>query len=103
MLTEKQKTEIVQFVTKTQDSVDIEDLRSAKYDSNPYGVEPELVGSSGGFDWDDDELWNASCELAVKWLKADGLGGYFNWDEIDDDNDGVLLNEVVDYIHRLEV
>ena len=37
MLTEKQKTEIVQFVTKTQDGVDIEDLQSAKDDSNPYG------------------------------------------------------------------
>ena len=103
MLTEKQKTEIVQFVTKTQDRVDIEDLQSAKYDSNPYGVDPGVLRTTSKNDWDDAELWNASRQLAVKWLKDDGLGGYFNWDEIDDDNDGVLLNEVVDYIHRLEV
>lgn len=90
-------------IEKAAEHVDIRDLPSTYYDSNPYDVEPQLVGSSGGWFNDTDEPWNAGCDLLIKWLKADGAVAYL-WDLIpedkqeDDEFNTALTQEAINYL-----
>jgi hypothetical protein len=64
--------------------IEVSELSSYHYDSNPYGVEKELVGSSAGYDWDDDEEWEAKTEKFREELK--------------DNEDYFIENYLSDYI-----
>ena len=48
--------------------VDCEELPSAHWVYNPYGVDPELVGSSSGYEWDENEEVEARLEMAIDWI-----------------------------------
>lgn len=90
-------------IEKAAEHVDIRDLPSTYYDSNLYDVEPQLVGSSGGWFNDTDEPWNAGCDLLIEWLKADGAVAYL-WDLIpkdkqeDDEFNTALTQEAINYL-----
>ena len=90
-------------IEKAAEHVDIQDLPSTYYDSNPYDVEPQLVGSSGGWFNDTDEPWHAGCDLLIEWLKADGAVAYL-WDLIpedkqeDDEFNTALTQEAINYL-----
>ena len=45
--------------------VDCAELPSAHWVHNPYGVDPELVGSSSGYEWDEEEEAEARLEMAM--------------------------------------
>lgn len=59
-------------------------LPSTYYDRNPYGVEDELVGSSGGyFNDNDDEVFEAKLNHFIEYIEDDGI---LNYIEIDDND-----------------
>lgn len=93
-------------IEKAMQRINISELPGAYYNSNPYDVEPQLVGTSG--EWaleDENELWKAGCDLMIKWIEADGATAYL-WDYLtpEQQNDGefeeALTKEAIDYIER---
>ena len=68
------KEKIKDFVDSME--VDVSELESARWDYNIYGVEPQYA--VGGWDYDEDEEWEAQKEKAIDWIKSDGVGAYFN-------------------------
>lgn len=91
-------------VMEAEDRIDISELPGAYYDSNPYDVEPQLVGTSGGwFLKDESELYKAACNLMIEWIKADGALQYL-WDLIPEDKqddeefDAALTKEAIQYL-----
>lgn len=93
MLSEKDK-EKIEFYVLDQD-IDESELPSAHYDPNPYGVEDHLIGSSGGWFADEDEVYEAKKEQAISKIKEDGA---YQWMDVDEDIDD---NEVIEYIRGL--
>lgn len=69
--------------------IDVEELESAHYDRNIYGLEPHLA--VGGWVWDEDEEYRAQVEKALEALKEDGVEAYFDVDE-------EMTDEVVKYL-----
>ena len=63
MLKEEQKASICRWFKNLP--VDCESLPSAHWVHNPYGVDPELVGSSSGYEWDEEEEAEARLEMAL--------------------------------------
>lgn len=91
-------------VTEMEDRIDISELPTAYYDSNPYDVEPQLVGTSGGWFLEDESyLWDAAADKMIEWLKADGAVEYL-WDLIpedkqeDDEFNAALTQEAINYL-----
>lgn len=74
-----------------QKEIDVSELASYKWDSNPYCVEPELVGSSGCGVWDEDEEYNAQIEAVVSDIEADGL---FEVIELDLNDSDLYLKDI---------
>lgn len=95
-------------IGKALEYVDIQELPSTYYDPNPYNVEPQLVGTSGGWFNDTDEPYDAACDLLIEWIKADGVGEYL-YDLIpedkqeDDEFDQALTQEAITYIKNQKV
>lgn len=48
--------------------VNCEELPSAHWVHNPYGVDEALVGHSSGFEWDEEEEAEARLEMALDWV-----------------------------------
>lgn len=91
-------------VMEAEQWIDISELPGAYYDSNPYDVEPQLVGTSGGWFIDDEKvLGDAARTEVIKNLKADGAVEYL-WDLIpedkkeDDDFNTALTKEAIQYL-----
>ena len=90
-------------IENAMERVNIQELPSTYYDSNPYDVEPQLVGTSGGWFNDTDEPWDAGCDLLIEWIKADGAAQYL-WDYLtleqqnDEDFQTALTQEAINYI-----
>lgn len=61
--------------------IDIDELRSAQWDSNPYGVEEPLYYGSGQYNYDDDEYYTKQLEKALDYIRADGLENYIDVDD----------------------
>ena len=80
---EKRFNEIIEEIRAEASDIeiDIEELTSAEYDPNPYGVESHLIGSSGGYDWDEEEEWTLQCAKMSEYISADGLMNYANVSE----------------------
>ena len=66
MLNEQQKAAVSRWFKNLP--VDCESLPSARWVHNPYGVDPELVGSSSGYEWDKEEEEEARLEKALDWV-----------------------------------
>lgn len=82
-LTNKQIREINDWVVDID--VDVDDLESAKYVSNIYGVEPQYA--VGGYDYDEDEYWSRQLEKALSYLDGDMAYEYFDFAHSEDDDE----------------
>lgn len=91
-LTEEQLKELEDWVGKIE--IDVEDLESAKWDSNIYCVEPQYA--VGGWVYDEDEYYQAQVDKAIDYLKSDGWGGYFEYD--DNQEDEALTKEAIELL-----
>lgn len=97
-LTFKEIEKVEDFVQDLE--VDESSLDSAKWDSNPYGVEPHLAVGSGCWVYHDDDYYNAQLEKALDCIEADGAWEYikdFCLDE-DGDPDEDLNEKVIQYL-----
>lgn len=63
MLNEEQKEAVRRWFKNMP--VDCESLPSANWVHNPYGVDDALVGSSSGYEWDEEEEAEARLEMAL--------------------------------------
>ena len=98
-LTFKEIEKVEDFVQDLE--VDESSLDSARWDSNPYGVEPHLAVGSGCWVYDDDDYYNAQLEKALDYIESDGAWEYiedFCLDE-DGDRDEDLNQKVIDYLN----
>lgn len=66
MLNEEQKEAVRRWFKNLE--VDVEELPSAHWVHNPYCVEEALVGSSSGYEWDENEEVEARLEMAIDWI-----------------------------------
>ncbi len=57
MLNEEKKAAVRRWFENLD--VDCENLPSARWVHNPYGVDDALVGSSSGYEWDEEEAREA--------------------------------------------
>lgn len=99
MLTEEQKKELKEWVDKIE--IDVEDLQSAHFDSNPYGLEEPLYYGSGQWEYDEDEEQEVQKEKAIDYLETDGgVADYFGWSD-DEEESEELTKEAVEYIKTI--
>lgn len=89
MLDNDLKQKVDEFVNDFE--IDVEELESAYYDSNIYGLEPHLA--VGGWVWDEDEEYRAQVEKTLESLKEAGVEAYFDVDE-------ESSKEVIEYLER---
>lgn len=102
-LNESLKKELLKFVDRME--VDVEELDSYHWDSNPYCVEPQLAGGSGCGVWDENEEWKAKVSKAKDWIATDSAKYYLTLADEDYDEDGeceTLTQECVNYLSTLE-
>lgn len=118
-LTPEMRNGIDYIISKRMDDVDPSELQSARWDNNPYGVEPQLRGGSGAWDYDEDELFNAASEDLIDAIESDGIFEYFleyngciSEDTIEDIEakideiegyETALNNEAIEYIRNREI
>lgn len=98
-LTLKEIDKVEDFVQDLE--IDESLLNSARWDSNPYGVESHLAVGSGCWVYDDDDYYNAQLEKALDCIESDGAWEYikgFCLDE-DGDPDEDLNQKVIDYLN----
>ena len=84
VLTDEIKAKVLEKVNSMD--IDVDDLSSATYDSNPYGVEPQLAGGSGEWDYDEDEYFAKQIEKFLDYMHHDGIIEYIDipkekWDD----------------------
>lgn len=91
-LTKEQFEDLDDWVNEIE--IDEEYLESAKWDRNIYGVEPQY--SVGGWVYDEDEYYQAQVDKAIDYLKSDGWGGYFEYD--DDQDETELTQRAIVYL-----
>lgn len=97
-LTFKEIEKVEDFVQDLE--VDESSLDSPRWDSNPYGVEPQLAIGSGCWVYDDDDYYNAQLEKALDCIESDGAWEYikgFCLDE-DGDPDEDLNEKIIQYL-----
>ena len=82
-LNEKQIKEINDWVNGFD--IDEEDLESAKWCSNIYGVEPQYA--VGGYTYDEDEYWNCQLAKALSYLDTDMAYEYFDFAKSEDEDE----------------
>ena len=104
-LNEALKKELLKKVDEME--VNVEGLDSYHWESNPYGVESQLIGTSGEGQWDENEEWQSKISKMKKYLEADGAGEYLtladeDWDNQDDNDCTTLTNECINYLSTLE-
>lgn len=91
LLTDDIKAKVLEAVNKID--VDLEDLSSARYDSNPYGLEPHLAWGSGEWDYDEDEMFAKQIDKFIDYMKADGIYEYIDMPE-EQMNDTSYINRL---------
>lgn len=104
-LNESLKKELIKKVDEIE--INVDELDSYHLERNPYNVEPQLVGTSGEYQWDENEEWQAQIKKMKKYLEADGAGEYLtladeDWDNQDDNDCTTLTNECINYLTTLE-
>lgn len=102
MLSEKIKKELLK---KSEDiEIDVTELKSYSWDRNPYGVEEQLIGTSGSGDWDEEEEWQERIRTLTDRLEKDGLAEYINLDDREEELDqetGELTRESIRWLMTL--
>lgn len=95
MLTEDLKERLLDIVNTTE--IDVEDLESYEYDTNPYGLEYPLSIGSGGEYWDDNEEMCAKFDRVISDVEDEGIGEYI---DVEDglDKFGELTEEAVEFL-----
>ena len=96
-LTDEQIQDINDWAVEME--IDEEDLESAKWCSNIYGVEPQYA--VGGYTYDEDEYWNCQLAKALSYLDTDMAYEYFDFarsEDEDEDEDERLHKLVCDVI-----
>ena len=104
-LNESLKKELIKKVDEIE--INVDELDSYHWERNPYNVEPQLVGTSGESQWDENEEWQEQIKKMKKYLEADGAGEYLtladeDWDNQDDNDCTTLTNECINYLTTLE-
>mgnify|MGYP000628676128 FL=1 len=104
-LNEALKKELLKKVDEME--VNVEGLDSYHFEKNPYGVETQLIGTSGEGQWDENEEWQEQIKKMKKYLEADGAGEYLtladdDWDNQDENDCTTLTNECINYLSTLE-
>jgi hypothetical protein len=75
------------------------ELPSTYYDRNPYGVEEQLIGSSGGYFNDDQgEIFDAKKSIFLGYLECDGILSLIDIE--DEDLKGDITVDDVDDIYN---
>lgn len=101
MLSDEQKKELDD---KVRDIViDVDELSSYKWDSNPYCVEPQLAGGSGCGVWNKDEELSVQARTLIQYIKADGIWEYITMSDDDIEDDDLcekLANEAYEYLSK---
>ena len=102
---ERLKKELDNYLEKLE--VDVSELDSYHYVRNPYCVEEQLIGSSSGYEWDEDEEYNAKVEKLIEYIEADGIKYYLtlqseDWDNEDEEDATTLSTEVKSYLESLQ-
>lgn len=104
-LNEALKKELLKKVDEIE--INIEELNSYHFEKNPYGVETQLIGTSGEGQWDENEEWQEQIKKMKKYLEADGAGEYLtladdDWDNQDENDCTTLTSECINYLSTLE-
>ena len=63
-LNEALKKELLKKVDEIE--INIEELNSYHFEKNPYGVETQLIGTSGEGQWDENEEWQEQIKKMKK-------------------------------------
>ena len=97
MLSVEMKKRLLKMVEKQ--NIDIDDLDSAQWIPNIYGVEPHLA--VGGWDYDENEYFSKQAQQLADGIDEYGLGGYFGDlpEELYDDEQ--YHEEVVNFLRGL--
>lgn len=87
--------------------INVEELSSYHWESNPYGVESQLIGTSGEGQWDENEEWQAKIQKAKKYLSEEPAYELLtladeDYDDDDQEDCTTLTNECINYLSTLE-
>ena len=80
--------------------VDCESLPSAHRVHNPYGVDPELVGTSSCYEWDEDEEAEERLEMAIDWID-DAIDEVQPWEGWTDAEYDAARAEIIEIFKKL--
>lgn len=98
MLNEEQKAAVRRWFKNLP--VDCENLPSAHWVHNPYGVDPELVGTSSCYEWDEDEEAEARMEMAIDWI-GDAIDEVQPWEGWTDAEYEEARAEIIEIFKKL--
>lgn len=104
-LNEALKKELLKKVDEME--INVEELSSYHWESNPYGVESQLIGTSGEGQWDENEEWQAKIQKAKKYLSEEPAYELLtladeDYDDDDQEDCTTLTNECINYLTTLE-
>lgn len=103
-LTPEHQVALDKEVENAEKWIDISELPTAYYDRNPFDVEPQLVGNSGGWFLEDESyLRDAAIDKVIEYIEADGASQYL-WDNLtpkqqgNEEFDAILTKEAIEYL-----
>lgn len=104
-LNEALKKELLKKVDEME--INVEELSSYHFEKNPYCVEPQLIGTSGEGQWDENEEWQAKIQKAKKYLSEEPAYELLtladeDYDDDDQEDCTTLTNECINYLSTLE-
>jgi hypothetical protein len=104
-LNEALKKELLKKVDEME--INVEELKSYHFEKNPYCVEPQLIGTSGEGQWDENEEWQAKIQKAKKYLSEEPAYELLtladeDYDDDDQEDCTTLTNECINYLSTLE-
>ena len=80
--------------------VDCAELPSAHWVHNPYGVDPELVGTSSCYEWDEDEEEAARLEIAIDRID-DAIDEVQPWEGWTDEEYDAARAEIIEIFKKI--
>ena len=101
MLSDEQKKELDNKVREIV--IDVDELSSYEWDSNPYCVEPQLAGGSGCGVWNEDEELSVQAKTLIECIKVDGIWEYITMSDDDIEDEDLcekLANEACQYLSK---
>ena len=80
------------------DDEDYENMESANYDGNPFGVEGHLIGSSGCWVADEDEEWSVAAQKTLDAFEDDPC--MFSFVDPDEDDYEDVCSDVREFLEN---